>query len=150
VHPTPPVLPVPPAGPGGDGLDLGAHADPRLVTHLRRRVANNALGYGASPDESLVIELLASELLGNAVSHGPAGGHVGVRTAFRDGAYRVAVTDESPVLPVVRDPHPTDPSGRGMHVLANLATAWGVEPGSHSKSVWFTVELARGEDRTSR
>ncbi|MFS0701059.1 ATP-binding protein [Cellulomonas sp. 179-A 4D5 NHS] len=145
-----PLLPVPQPGPGGHGLDLGAAAGPWLVTHVRRRVANVALGHGASPDESLVVELLASELVTNAVVHGPEHGHVGVRTAYRDGAFSVAVSDEGAGLPVLRDPHPTELSGRGLHVVANLASVWGIEPTTAGKTVWFTVELTRGVDRGSR
>ncbi|WP_258726333.1 ATP-binding protein [Cellulomonas sp. NS3] len=145
-----PVLPAPQPSPGGYGLDLGAAAGPWLVTHVRRRVANVALGHGASPDESLVIELLTSELVTNAVVHGPDEAHVGVRTAYQDGAFSVAVTDRGTGLPVLRDPHPTELSGRGLHVVANLASTWGIDPGTAGKTVWFTVELARGVDRGSR
>lgn len=148
-----PVLPAPEPRPGGHGLDLGAEAGPWLVTHVRRRAANVALGCGASPDEALVIELLASELVTNAVVHGPERGHVAVRTAFRDGAFSVAVTDDGAGTPVLRDPDPTELSGRGLHVVANLASAWGVDPGANGAAgttVWFTVDLACGEDRTAR
>ncbi|MGW6129160.1 ATP-binding protein [Cellulomonas sp. NPDC055163] len=145
-----PAQPAPQPGPSGYGLDLGAAAGPWLVTHVRRRVANVALGHGASPDESLVVELLASEVVTNAVVHGPDHGHVGVRTAYRDGAFSVAVTDRGAGLPVLRDPHPTELSGRGLHVVANLASAWGVELTAAGKTVWFTVELARGVERESR
>lgn len=145
-----PVLPAPQPSPSGYGLDLGAAAGPWLVTHVRRRVANVAVGHGASPDESLVVELLTSELVTNAVVHGPDEAHVGVRTAYRDGAFSVAVTDQGAGLPVLRDPHPTEPSGRGLHVVANLASAWGIDPGTAGTTVWFTVELARGVERGSR
>ncbi|WP_183295668.1 ATP-binding protein [Cellulomonas cellasea] len=150
-----PVRPAPEPSPGGYGLDLGAEAGPWLVTHVRRRAANVALGCGASPDEALVIELLASELVTNAVVHGPERAHVAVRTAFRDGAFSVAVTDEGSGTPVLRDPQPTELSGRGLHVVANLASAWGVEPGATGTgtggtTVWFTVDLACGEDRTAQ
>jgi len=144
--PTVPVRPAPGPGPRGHGLDLGAEAGPWLVTHVRRRVANVALGCGASPDEALVVELLASEVVTNAVVHGPERGHVAVRAGVRDGAFTVAVTDQGHGGPVLRDPEPTEPSGRGLHVVANLASAWGVEPGSEGTTVWFTVELAAGVD----
>ncbi|MGW6132522.1 ATP-binding protein [Cellulomonas sp. NPDC055163] len=141
---TAPLLPAPQPSPDGFGLDLGAQAGPWLVTYVRRRVASNAACCWATPDESLVIELLASEVLTNAVVHGPADGHVVVRTAYRDGTFSVAVTDQSPELPVLREAHPTATSGRGLHVVDSSATAWGVDPTATGKTVWFTFRLARG------
>lgn len=141
---TVPVLPAPQPSPDGFGLDLGTQAGPWLVTYVRRRIASNAACCWATPDESLVIELLASEILTNAVVHGPAGGDVVVRTAYRDGTFSVAVSDQSTELPVLRDPHPTATSGRGLHVVDSSATAWGVEPRATGKTVWFTFRLARG------
>lgn len=145
-----PVRPTPQPGADGYGLDLGAEAGPWLVAHVRRRAANVALGCGASPDEALVIELLASELVTNAVVHGPERAHVAVRTSFRDGAFCVAVTDAGRGTPVLRDPQPTEVSGRGLHVVANLASAWGVDPAGAGTTVWCTVDLARGADRGAR
>ena len=147
VHRTRPAVPVGPApqpSPDGFGLDLGAQAGPWLVTYVRRRIASNAACCWATPDESLVIELLASEILTNAVVHGPADGHVTVRTAYRDGTFSVAVSDESPALPVLREPEPTAISGRGLHVVDSSAAAWGVDPRPGGKTVWFAFHLARG------
>jgi anti-sigma regulatory factor (Ser/Thr protein kinase) len=141
---TAPVLPAPQPSPDGFGLDLGAQAGPWLVTYVRRRIASNAACCWATPDESLVVELLASEILTNAVVHGPAEGHVVVRTAYRDGTFSVAVSDQSTALPVLRDLHPSATSGRGLHVVDSSATAWGVEPSATGKTVWFTFRLARG------
>lgn len=143
---TVPVGPAPQPSPDGFGLDLGATAGPWLVTYARRRVAGNASSCWATPDECLLVELLASEVVTNAVAHGPADGQVGVRTAYRDGVFSVMVSDESPELPVLREPDPTEVTGRGLHVVTNLATAWGVEPGAGGggKTVWFTFELGCG------
>ena len=44
----------------------------------------------------------------------------------------------------------TEVSGRGLHVVTNLATTWGVEPGATGKTVWFTFELARGYGTRAR
>lgn len=145
-----PLAPAPLPGPGGFDLEIGAPAGPWLVTHARRRVANSAVGFGASPDESLVVELLTSEILTNAVVHGAEHGHVTVRTALHDGTFSVAVIDDDPHLPVRRAPDAGDASGRGLWVIDNLATAWGIEPSATGKTVWFSLELAAGHDRPVR
>lgn len=131
-------------------MELVARAEPALVTRARRRVADQATRCGASEDESLVIELLASELLTNAVVHGPDGGQVGVRARYAHGAFTVAVSDESTEAPVVRSPRLADVHGRGLRVVEGLAKAWGVVPEPGGKTVWFAVELERGHEPRPR
>lgn len=93
------------------------------------------------PQELLqTIALLATEAVTNAVEYGPDGGEVAVSVAVADGGWRVAVTDESPALPVVRHVDPRAVGGRGVMLIDRMASAWGVERHeSGAKTVWFTV-----------
>lgn len=84
--------------------------------------------------------LLVTELVSNAVLHGT--GPVGLVLSRGGGSLRVAVEDESPLMPVLRQTPEPDASGRGMHLVAQLANNWGVAPrpdGRPGKRVWFEI-----------
>lgn len=125
---------------------LATAAAPRLA---RRQVA--AVCDGMAEGLVVVAELLTSELVTNAVVH-PAADTRGadqpaitVHIRRTEDRLRVEVSDHDP-SPV---PTPASPSalldhGWGLHLVTELATAWG----SHSlsvgvgKTVWFEIELA--------
>ncbi|HZT65222.1 MAG TPA: response regulator [Acidimicrobiales bacterium] len=90
------------------------------------------------------VKLLVSELVTNAVVHAGSEPEVVVRLTHT--TLRVEVLDHSPVLPVVRQAEPTDVSGRGMALVAQLSSAWGVRPlpGDAGKAVWFEVVRPSG------
>ena len=83
--------------------------------------------------------LLISELVTNGVRH--ADSDVVVRIAVGADTIRIEVNDRSPALPVLRTPRPSDPGGRGLRIVDELALRWGVQPRRTGKCVWF--ELAR-------
>lgn len=84
--------------------------------------------------------LLVTELVSNALLHGA--GQVELVLQRAQQGLRVGVEDEGPELPVLRHASPYAASGRGMRLLASLATGWGVEPrsdGRPGKRVWFEL-----------
>jgi anti-sigma regulatory factor (Ser/Thr protein kinase) len=84
------------------------------------------------------VELLTSEVVTNAILHGQSGPQLAV--TVDECVVRVAVVDRSPALPVRRVPHLDDVSGRGVIIVEEMASAWGVErEGNGSKRVWFEV-----------
>lgn len=84
--------------------------------------------------------LLISELAANAVVHARSPFTVSVHS--RNSTLRILVRDESRVVPTVREvSSETAPSGRGMQLVATLATRWGVDLTSDGKVVW--AELGR-------
>lgn len=84
------------------------------------------------------VELLTSEVVTNAILHARSGPQLAVE--LQDNLVRVAVRDFSPELPVRRLGHPDDPSGRGVVIIEELASDWGVDlERNGAKRVWFEV-----------
>jgi anti-sigma regulatory factor (Ser/Thr protein kinase) len=85
--------------------------------------------------------LLTSELVTNAVRYG--GSRAVLEAHLPGGSLRVSVADENPALPVVGTaPDLTAESGRGVLLVSNLASRWGVEQLDAGKAVWFELDLA--------
>lgn len=130
-----------PTLPDGTG-ELSLPARTSSARLARRWVMNELAAEGVFGVDNQVVELLTGELVANAALHGPSDGLVRVRAWRAGDTVRVAVRDDSPVLPVVRYPEPSAPSGRGLALVDSLAADWGVEHhGADGKTVWFSVEL---------
>jgi serine/threonine-protein kinase RsbW len=81
------------------------------------------------------VQLVVSELVTNAVTHGL--GAITVLVGVSEGGVAVAVRDEGPGMPRAEDVEDGSMRGRGVALVARLATVWGVrqEPGG-GKVVW--------------
>lgn len=113
-------------------------ADRSVVTESRRRITAEV---GDLPPQVLGdVELLATELLANAVIHGSEPVTVGVQR--KAGAVRVAVSDASDRLPSLTPAGDLmAESGRGFLLVDSLATRWGLERRKNNgKTVWFELE----------
>lgn len=88
------------------------------------------------------LKLLISELATNCVIH--AGTEFRVAVAVSAHEIRVEVTDFGAGRPEIASPSPTEPHGRGLRFVDQLATAWGSESPSDAteKTTWFEVALA--------
>jgi anti-sigma regulatory factor (Ser/Thr protein kinase) len=97
----------------------------------------NLDGFGA------VTELLATELVANAVDH--VGEPMTVRIARDIDAIRVEVDDPSPTEPILQDAGSTDERGRGVFLIEAMANRWGAvsHPGD-GKTVWFELDVSTG------
>jgi hypothetical protein len=98
-------------------------------------------------------ELLASELVANAAEHGT--GPIGLALRRQAGpagqrAITCEITDTSPRLPARREVAPDSERGRGLAIVAALATACGVRAESAGKTTWFTLTLADRIGRAGR
>jgi PAS domain S-box-containing protein len=87
-------------------------------------------------------QLLVSEVVTNALVH--SGTQIDVRMALADDGVLVEVGDGSQHLPIRRNYAPTASTGRGLALLEQTATSWGVVPGIHGKTVWFQLSATGG------
>ena len=85
--------------------------------------------------------LLVSEMVTNAIRH--TDGKSVLKLLRETDRVRITVTDTEtrPPAPNLRF-EPTATSGRGMHLIDALASAWGVEPTGSGKSVWADLSLS--------
>jgi anti-sigma regulatory factor (Ser/Thr protein kinase) len=108
---------------------------------VARRFVEHTLAERALPDEPVeTAVLLTSELVGNAVVH--ADDHIDVRVVASPSAVRVEVLDSAKGEPVVQAANPLATSGRGLRIVASLATTWGTKRLDGRKVVWFELALA--------
>lgn len=83
--------------------------------------------------------LLVSELVGNAVRYGQD--EITLRLRPDPPGIGVSVTDHGSEMPVLPDglPDATASRGRGLSIVAMLASAWGVTEFHSGKTVWFDL-----------
>ncbi|MFI2708584.1 ATP-binding protein [Micromonospora sp. NPDC018662] len=114
----------------------------------RHRLADELTGV---VPPALLADLVAvlAELVGNAVRHAEAlpGGVVRVawrvRATDRGPAVRLRVTDSGAGAgPRMRVASPDAVDGRGLHIVAGLASRWGVERDGLGQSVWAEFDPA--------
>ncbi|MET7620799.1 ATP-binding protein [Streptomyces sp. NPDC005408] len=141
------------AGPdaSGHGREPGAEGEPdsgRLRRRLGsadltavpevRRALRELLGHWGEQDATDVAELLASELVTNALVHTDHGAVVTATVAAS--TLRVEVLDFMAGLPAARLPGAhLDTHGRGLVLVQSLADAWGVHTHGVGKVVWFEL-----------
>ncbi|WP_405860149.1 SpoIIE family protein phosphatase [Streptomyces sp. NBC_00090] len=119
-----------------------AQSDPEALSSARHmiRAAVRAWGAGERADE---IELVADELMTNALMHTDGGAIVTLRILVGpERRLRVEVEDRSSALPRRREAGEAGVSGRGLLLVDRLSDVWGVESRGGGKCVWceFTVE----------
>ncbi len=83
-------------------------------------------------------QLLVSELVTNAVVHGA--GPISLEFQHFDGSLRVSVMDPHASPPFeLRDARRDDDSGRGLAIVAAVATTWGSWCERDGTQVWFEL-----------
>ena len=87
-------------------------------------------------------QLLVTELVSNVVCH--VGAPMTVRMTRDAETIRVEVEDTSARLPEAREPDPAAEGGRGVALIATLASRWGthLHRGDPGKTVWFELDVA--------
>jgi anti-sigma regulatory factor (Ser/Thr protein kinase) len=125
---------------------LAVRHDPTSAALVRRSIANDLAGNGIDDDSIDDVVLVASELVGNAVTHAPARLDSGLNVTWEvePDAVVVRVLDGSPDLPRRRFTNDNETGGRGLTIVAALAADWGVRRNARGKQVWARVAISRG------
>jgi hypothetical protein len=103
-----------------------------------RRFVRSALAEWGVPNLDETAALLVTELVTNAILHTRSDPEVTARLVGR--RLRVEVGDDDRSPPVQRHYDPRATTGRGLVLVDGLASAWGTEPTSRGKIVWFELE----------
>ena len=103
---------------------------------VARRFVRTSLA-GIDPEMLDAVELLTSEPVTNAVVH--AGSEPRLLLVLLPDRIRVEVHDADSTLPARREPDVASPDGRGLVLLEQLSTSWGVDRTEEGKVVWFEV-----------
>ncbi|MGY1438116.1 SpoIIE family protein phosphatase [Streptomyces reniochalinae] len=113
-----------------------------LSLQAARQALRTALHRWSLDDLSDTAQLLASEMATNALLHTEGDATLTARPVRTGGrALRIAVTDTSPASPHRRAATEQSTSGRGLVLIEELATDWGVEPRGNGKRVWCEIPL---------
>lgn len=84
-------------------------------------------------------KLVVSELVTNSINAGCDAVRLNL-WVHRD-RLRLSVLDDAPGLPRLTDPSPTEPHGRGLPIIAELARSWGVTRAATGKEVWVELDI---------
>lgn len=105
-----------------------------------RRLSLSVVRLWGLPQLADTVELLVSELVGNAVRHTGAR-TFGLRMQRRRGWIRVEVRDPSRALPCLLPVRDLDTSGRGLFLVDTLSDRWGVDLQPRGKTTWFELRV---------
>ncbi|MFE7319115.1 SpoIIE family protein phosphatase [Streptomyces sp. NPDC057555] len=130
----------------------GERATPRLRLHVHqadpagaaevRSALRRTLDQWRAGAVSHDVEVAASELIANALTHTESGALVSMELLpGSPRRIRLEVEDRSSQWPCRRRPGETATSGRGLMLVEALADRWGAEPRGAGKALWceFTV-----------
>ncbi|MFJ9914367.1 ATP-binding protein [Actinacidiphila glaucinigra] len=135
--------------PGVD-LRLPVPHDPRQLGPLRREV-RRALDRSAVPEHAAdEAVLVVSELVTNAVTHGTSPAELRLVLGRESHGLRVEVTDAGPAPCGDREGVPPDEHGRGLPIVAALASDHGVSVRPGGTTCWADLPLDRPLDRPRR
>ncbi len=132
--------------PDSEGLDLWLPSEPPAVADSRD--ALDRLAPVLDPSSLENVRLLVSELVTNAVRHGPRdhGAQVGLAARLDGDVLHVEVSDGGPGFrppPPRPAERPADAvGGWGLVLVERVASRWGIHDGAPTR-VWFEMDHAR-------
>lgn len=120
---------------------------PAAAAEARRQVREAVFTWEVRVDPDVAV-LLVSELVTNAIRHEASGTVMLAVSCSRD-QLRVDVHDTSRALPAAVDAPGDAETGRGLMLVAALATEWGFYRTPAGKAVYFTLVpgASSGRDR---
>lgn len=90
-------------------------------------------------------ELVVSELVTNAYLHAPGTDSFELELVRRTNGVRMTLADGVSVRPIIAELGHEHPTGRGMVIVAQLATGWGAEDHHGGKRVWVDIDRRDGD-----
>jgi anti-sigma regulatory factor (Ser/Thr protein kinase) len=119
---------------------------PRSVSAARRMVRDGLAVTGV--DSSVVDDAMVvlSEMMTNALRHAVplAAGQIVVSWSVRADGVEVAITDGGGVArPVAGRVEHASQSGRGLHIVSELVSDWGVDRQAAEQTVWAVLPTGR-------
>jgi anti-sigma regulatory factor (Ser/Thr protein kinase) len=121
-------------------------ATPTSVPQARTFVLHHLPQLARSTRES--IALIVSELATNAVAHAATSFTIAVKLTKQSLTLEVTDLSSLPATPAEHIPPPSEPHGRGLFIVTQLVSEWGVtaNPTTSGKTVWVKLPLgAHGE-----
>lgn len=116
--------------PGSDSPQALARARAAVVHWLPEEISDNV---------AADVKLIVSELVTNALQAAATG--IRVTAERREGGIEVRVYDDAAGWPRPLAPAAVENHGRGLHIVAALATRWGVTADAGGKTVWAEVAV---------
>lgn len=126
----------------GAQLRLSIPRRPEAASAARRALASlNGDLHLVSSGRLLDVQLMATELITNAVRHG-AGDDVTMVVRTGDAVLRVEVENAGTMFAEAdrRAPSTERAGGWGLSIVELMAHRWGIEPASDGISVWFEID----------
>jgi anti-sigma regulatory factor (Ser/Thr protein kinase)/ABC-type transporter Mla MlaB component len=118
-------------------FDVDAHAPGEARGHVRRVCGR----WSVDEEAREAAEIVVTELVTNAVEHAASASVVEAERRGDTFLLRVRDFDLAP-LPEAHLPDPRSPRGRGLAMVAAVASAWGVESHRDGKTVWAELTTA--------
>jgi serine/threonine-protein kinase RsbW len=117
--------------------------EPNSVAVVRHHIAADLTSNGVSPDRVDDVTLVASELVANAVRHAESSPDqdLGISWTITPANVLVSVADGSEREPRLGNAGADEPSGRGLAIIDQLSSTWGVEQLGIGKRVWARVPI---------
>ncbi|WP_078916994.1 ATP-binding SpoIIE family protein phosphatase [Streptomyces sp. NRRL S-813] len=129
-----------------DGSNVGTwelSADVAAVSQARQHISGKLAAWGLE-DAAPTMELIASELVTNAIRH--AHPPVRLRLILHGAGLTCEVSDGSSTSPHLRRARTFDEGGRGLFIVAQLTRRWGTRHNSHGKTIWAEEQLPTSEE----
>lgn len=114
------------------------------VPTARHFIESILSGWGLS-DLAWNATVIVSELASNAALHA-RGQQFSIRITTESVGVRLEVTDDSLRLPQQRSHSSEATTGRGLRLVSELATEWGVIPSSSGKTIWAVLRPETSRD----
>ncbi|MDQ1644067.1 MAG: hypothetical protein QOJ50_251 [Cryptosporangiaceae bacterium] len=125
--------------PGESVTEYRLELPPRDGARPAAGLVARALGTWKIDDPGGTVRLVVTELIENVHLH--TGGTGELRMTLNHGAILIAVSDHSPVQPIVRNPGHRAGGGRGLRIVQALTHSWGSRPHAGGKTVWAQIPL---------